>query len=69
LAGSLELRVHDEGQFDQCIKGGLLAVSKGLAPALAIEFARRIIPEHVRPSFEETEQACKVARTEAQQAA
>jgi chemotaxis protein MotA len=69
LAGSLELRVHDEGQFDQCIKGGLLAVSKGLAPALAIEFARRIIPEHVRPSFEETELACKAARTEAQQAA
>jgi chemotaxis protein MotA len=61
--------VHDEGQFDQCIKGGLLAVSKGLAPSLAIEFARRIIPEQVRPSFEETEQACKAARSEAQQAA
>jgi len=69
LAGSLELRVHDEGQYDQCIKGGLLAVAKGLAPALAIEFARRIIPEHVRPSFEETEQACRAARSEAQAAA
>jgi len=69
LAGSLELRVHDEAQYDLCIKGGLLAVSKGLAPALAIEFARRIIPEHVRPSFEETEQACKAARAEVQQAA
>jgi len=69
LAQSLEQRVHDEGNYNQCIKAGLLAVSKGLAPALAIEFARRIIPEEVRPTFEETEALCRATRGEAQAAA
>src|SRR5262249_24986344 len=69
LSQSLEQRVHDEGNYNQCIKAGLLAVSKGLAPALAIEFARRIIPEEVRPSFEETEALCRATRGDAQAAA
>jgi chemotaxis protein MotA len=69
LAQSLEQRVHDEANVNQCIKAGLLAVSKGLAPALAIEFARRIIPEEVRPSFEETEALCRATRGDAQAAA
>ena len=35
---------------------GILALSKGLAPAIAVEFARRAIPAELRPSFAETEQ-------------
>jgi chemotaxis protein MotA len=69
LAASLEHRVHEEMITDHVIKAGLLATYKGLAPAIAIEFARRIIPEEVRPSFEETEQMCRSARTEAPAAA
>jgi chemotaxis protein MotA len=69
LAQSLEQRVHDESNYNQAIKAGLLAVSKGLAPALAIEFARRIIPEEVRPTFEETEALCRATRGDAQAAA
>ena len=37
----------------------ILAFLKGLAPILAIEMGRRAIPEHVRPGFDEMEQACK----------
>jgi chemotaxis protein MotA len=32
---------------------------KGNAPIMAVEFARRAIPGHVRPSFLEVETYCK----------
>ena len=41
----------------------MLAMHKGFAPAIAVEFARRVIPEEVRPTFEETEELCRGART------
>ena len=59
LATKLEHYVNDEGYYLQCIKTGVLAVYKGFPPAIAVEFARRVIPGDIRPSFEETEQACK----------
>jgi chemotaxis protein MotA len=61
LAGSLEQRVEDDSHFEKCIKAGVLATFKGLPPAIAIEFARRVLPHQVRPTFEETEQFCKAA--------
>jgi chemotaxis protein MotA len=30
-----------------------------MPPAVAVEVARRAVPEHVRPSFQELEQACR----------
>ena len=39
----------------------LLSFLKGAAPMIAIEMARRAIPAHVRPSFEEMERHCKSA--------
>jgi chemotaxis protein MotA len=65
LAGRLEQHVEDEGNYEQCIKAGLVALYKGLPPLIAVEFARRVLPEEVRPSFEETEQVCKSAKPEA----
>ncbi len=64
VATSLEHRVGEEQNFEQAIKAGILALHKGFAPAIAVEFARRVIPEDVRPTFEETEQLCRDARTE-----
>lgn len=66
VAVMLEHRVGEEQNIDQAIKAGILALHKGFAPAIAVEFARRVIPEDVRPTFEETEQLCREARTEAQ---
>jgi hypothetical protein len=34
-----------------------------------VEFARRVLPHDVRPSFEETEQACKGQKADVAQAA
>jgi len=64
VAHSLEHRVGEEMNIEHAIKAGLLAIFKGFSPAIAVEFARRVIPEEVRPSFEETEELCRVARTE-----
>ena len=69
VAASLEHRVTEEQNVEQTIKAGVLALHKGFAPAIAVEFARRVIPEELRPSFEETEQLCRNARSEAGQAA
>jgi chemotaxis protein MotA len=55
----LEHVVNDEGHYTKCLKTGLLAVYKGFPPAIAVEFARRVLPHEVRPSFDETEQFCK----------
>jgi chemotaxis protein MotA len=59
LAASLETRVDEDGNYEKCIKAGVLATFKGLPPAIAIEFARRVLPHEVRPSFEETEKLCR----------
>lgn len=61
LAGALEARVADEAYYCVCIKAGLLAIYKGNPPAIAVEFARRVLPHSVRPSFNETEQFCRAA--------
>jgi len=65
LAGRLEQYIADEGNYEQCIRAGLVALYKGMPPVIAIEFARRVLPEEVRPSFDETERLCKAAKPEA----
>jgi chemotaxis protein MotA len=65
VATLLEQRVNEDGYYCICIKAGLLAVYKGNPPAIAIEFARRVLPHSVRPTFDETEQFCKAAAANA----
>lgn len=69
LAATLEARVGDDSYYEKCIRAGLLASYKGFAPAISVEFARRVLPDDVRPSFEETEALCKAARSDPQAAA
>ncbi len=64
MATNLEHIVADEAHYLVCIKTGLLAVYKGFPPAIAVEFARRVLPSEVRPTFEETEQHCKGVKAE-----
>ncbi len=37
----------------------MVAFLKGVAPIMAVEIGRRVVPGHVRPSFKEVEQACR----------
>lgn len=59
LAANITKMNDAESDYLRCLRQGLIAFVKGSAPALAIEFARRSIPGDVRPSFQETEAACK----------
>jgi chemotaxis protein MotA len=61
LSSNLEARVGDDSHYCLCIKAGLLALYKGNPPAIAIEFARRVLPHDVRPTFNETEAFCRAA--------
>jgi chemotaxis protein MotA len=61
LSANLEARVGDDAYYCLCIKAGLLALYKGNPPAIAIEFARRVLPHDVRPTFNETETFCRAA--------
>lgn len=59
MGAFLEHRLNDESHYVKCLKTGLLAVYKGFPPAIAVEFARRVLPHDVRPSFDQTEEYCK----------
>ena len=47
----------------------MISFLKGNAPIMAVEFARRAIPGHVRPSFIEVEKYCKKSADAAPDAA
>ena len=55
LASNMAKSCEEEGKYMQFLRMGTLAFIKGMAPQLAVEFARRSIPTTVRHSFKETE--------------
>lgn len=59
LATLFDHRANDQAQYLYCIKAAMLASHKGFAPSVAVEFARRVLPSDLRPSFEDTEEVCK----------
>jgi chemotaxis protein MotA len=69
LATNLEQRVLQEAYYEQCIKAGVLAMYKGFSPMVSVEFARRVLPDELRPTFDETEKLCKGVRSETAAAA
>jgi chemotaxis protein MotA len=59
LASNMSKINDDEGSYYHTLRVGLISFAKGCPPLIATEFARRAIPHHVRPSFQEMEKACK----------
>jgi chemotaxis protein MotA len=59
LAASMQKTAEDEGAFLHVMRVVMISFLKGNAPIMAVEFARRAIPGHVRPSFLEVETHCK----------
>lgn len=55
LAKALENRVHAEHDYMLCVRTALLCFARGDAPMTAVEFARRNVEPHERPSFAELE--------------
>ena len=62
LAGLLEQRVAESTKILHCIKATLLAQLNGYAPAIAIEFGRKVLYSSDRPSFAELEGHVKGAK-------
>jgi chemotaxis protein MotA len=59
LASILTKLVDDEHAYYHVLRIVMLSFIKGMSPILAVEMARRAIPEHIRPSFQEVEKACR----------
>ena len=56
MAKAIEGRVKAEHAYMCCIRTALLSFARGDAPMTAVEFARRNIDPHERPSFTELEE-------------
>jgi len=63
LASNVTIQVETDAQYYVVLKQGLLAFHKGFAASIAIEYARRCIPQETRPSFLEVEEACRGAKS------
>jgi chemotaxis protein MotA len=49
----------DEHAYYYVLRVVIIAFMKGTPPTVAVEFGRRAIPGHVRPSFQDTEKYIK----------
>lgn len=57
LVKKMESIIAQNGTFMTVAKASLLAYAKNCSPKVCVEFARRSVPPHVRPSFEEVDKA------------
>lgn len=62
LAQLLEQKVEESSKELECVKATLLASLQGYAPAVAVEFGRKVLYSTERPSFEELEAHVKQKR-------
>jgi chemotaxis protein MotA len=69
LAANIKKQTDAESEYFLCLRMGMLAYMKGVSPLLALEAARRAIPHHVRPTFQEMDKACRKSAPAAEAAA
>jgi len=59
LSANMAKTAEEHNNYLHVLRVLLVAFLKGAAPIIAVEMARRAIPAHVRPSFNEMEKSCK----------
>lgn len=59
IAANLTKMNEAESSYYQVLRAGLMCFAKNMAPMIAVEFARRAIPNDFRPHFKDMEAACK----------
>jgi chemotaxis protein MotA len=57
MASAIKGRANTDTKYFVCMKAGLLAYMQGYAPAVSVEFARKTLFAHERPSFYDVEEA------------
>ena len=65
LSSNMTKTADAHNEYLHVLRVLMLSFLKGSAPMIAIEMARRAIPGHVRPSFDEMEKFCKGQAPEA----
>ncbi|MBT9590879.1 MAG: flagellar motor stator protein MotA [Thiobacillus sp.] len=63
LSSLLEQKLHESSKMYQCVKVTLLASINGYAPAIAVEFGRKVLFSTERPTFGELEAHVKGAKS------
>jgi chemotaxis protein MotA len=63
LSTLLEQKLEEATKMYQCVKVTLIASLNGYAPALAVEFGRKVLFSTERPSFSELEDHIKKSKT------
>ncbi|MEO7495531.1 MAG: flagellar motor stator protein MotA [Massilia sp.] len=63
LSSLLEQKLEESTKMYQCVKVTLLASLNGYAPALAVEFGRKVLFSTERPTFAELEDHIKKSKT------
>lgn len=59
IAKALEFRAEEESKFLECIKVCIMSTLNGYTPQIAVEFGRKTIYSHLRPTFSELEEHIK----------
>jgi chemotaxis protein MotA len=59
IASNMAKATEEEHAFYHVIRVVIVSFSKGSPPAIAVEYGRRAIPGHVRPTFQELEKHIK----------
>ena len=63
LSSTLEQKLHESTKVFECVKVTLLASLNGYAPALAVEFGRKVLFSTERPTFGELEEHIKQSKS------
>lgn|SRR5271163_3733759 len=69
IAANMAKGAEEERAYLYVLRVVMITFLKGSAPIMAVEAARRAIPGHMRPSFQEVEKACRGGGGEAVAAA
>jgi chemotaxis protein MotA len=69
LAARMGKMADEQHAFMMVLWVTMIAFLKGVAPIMAVEIGRRMVPGHVRPSFNAVEEACRGAKFDAAAAA
>jgi hypothetical protein len=59
IAANMAKNTEDQHAFYHVLRVVIVSFIKGSPPSIAVEFGRRAIPGHVRPSFQEMEKYLK----------
>src|SRR5580704_13505590 len=66
LAANMSKAAEEERAYLHVLRVLMISFLKGSAPIMAVEFGRRAIPGHLRPSFQEVEKTCRAGGSAAQ---